>query len=109
MVNYSMTSGSLWNYYRDKIDNVNVNDDASDGKSFEYNTKRVGETLERPLQPGNPEKQTITTTYTILIHRSHYSTQISWQFLEISWFTFHELWSRTWIIMDKRLRFYKTS
>ena len=84
MVNYSMTSGSLWNYYRDKIDNVNVNDDASDGKSFEYNTKRVGETLERPLQPGNPEKLTITTTYTILIHRSHYSTQISWQFLEIS-------------------------
>ena len=32
--NYSMTSGSLWNYYRDEIDDVDGN--ASDGKSFEY-------------------------------------------------------------------------
>ena len=29
--NYSMTSGSLWNYYRDEI-----NDDANEIKSFEY-------------------------------------------------------------------------
>ena len=28
--NYSITSGSLWNYYRDKINDVN--DNASDGK-----------------------------------------------------------------------------
>ena len=28
--NYSMTSGSLWNYYRGKIDDVD--DNASDGK-----------------------------------------------------------------------------
>ena len=32
-----MTSGSLWNCYRDEI--VNINDDASDGKSFKYKTK----------------------------------------------------------------------
>ena len=38
--NYSMTSGSLWNYYRDKTDDVD--DNASDGKSFEYRTKIVG-------------------------------------------------------------------
>ena len=31
---YSMTSGSLWNYYRDKTDDVN--DNASDGKWFSY-------------------------------------------------------------------------
>ena len=30
--NYSMTSGRLWNYYRDDVDNVI--DNASDGKSF---------------------------------------------------------------------------
>ena len=30
--NYSMTSGSLWNYYRDEIDDNN--DNASDGKSL---------------------------------------------------------------------------
>ena len=35
--NYSMTSGRLWNYYRDYIDNTN--DNASDGKSFKYKTK----------------------------------------------------------------------
>ena len=43
--NYSMTSGSLWNYYRDKIDDVD--DNVSDGKSFEYKTKIVGNTPER--------------------------------------------------------------
>ena len=35
--NYSMTSGSLWNYYRDEIDVIN--DNASDGRSFTYITK----------------------------------------------------------------------
>ena len=34
--NYSMTLGRLWNYYRDKIDDVDVNDSASDGKSIKY-------------------------------------------------------------------------
>ena len=52
--NYSITSRSLWNYYRDE-----VNDDANEsnasrikinnnekitGKSFEYNTKLMGST-----------------------------------------------------------------
>ena len=31
---YYMTSRSLWNYYGDEIDDVD--DNASDGKSFEY-------------------------------------------------------------------------
>ena len=44
--NYSMTSGSLWNYYRDEIDDVYGN--ASDGKSFKYITKIVEKTLKRP-------------------------------------------------------------
>ena len=35
--NYSMTSGTLWNYYRDEVDDVD--DNASDGKSFMYKTK----------------------------------------------------------------------
>ena len=44
-----MTSGCLWNYYRDEEDNVNH--DASDGKSFEYKTK-ISEKIEtRPAQP----------------------------------------------------------
>ena len=46
-----MTSGNLWNYYRDKINNIN--DNASDGKSIKYKTKIVGKTPERPEQPGN--------------------------------------------------------
>ena len=44
--NYSMTSGSLWNYYRDEIDDVHNNN--SGGKSFKYKTKIVGQTPERP-------------------------------------------------------------
>ena len=44
-----MTSGSLWNYYKDEIDDVY--DNASDGNSFNYKTKIVGNTLERLLQP----------------------------------------------------------
>ena len=35
--NYSMTSGGLWNYYREEINDVDNN--ASDGKSFKYKTK----------------------------------------------------------------------
>ena len=37
--NYSMTSGILWKFYRDEIDDVN--DNASNGKSFKYKTKIV--------------------------------------------------------------------
>ena len=44
--NYSMTLGSLWNYYRDKIDDVY--DNAPDGKSFAYKIKIVGSTPENP-------------------------------------------------------------
>ena len=39
-LNYSVTLGKLWNYYRDEIDDVD--DNASDGKSFKYKTKIVG-------------------------------------------------------------------
>ena len=49
--NYSMTSGSLRSYYREKIDNV---DDVSDGKSFKYETKRIGKTEARPDCPAQP-------------------------------------------------------
>ena len=46
-----MTSVSLCDYYRDKIDVVD--DNASDGKSFKYKIKIVGNTLERPPQTEN--------------------------------------------------------
>ena len=47
--NYSMKSGSLWNYYRDKIDDVD--DDASNNKSFKYKTKLIGKAKTRSPQP----------------------------------------------------------
>ena len=38
--NYSMTSGSLWNYFRDEIDDVDdVDDNPPEGTSFKYKTK----------------------------------------------------------------------
>ena len=40
---YSMISESLWNDYRDEID-----DNASYGKSFKYITKIIGKSPERP-------------------------------------------------------------
>ena len=49
--NYSMALGSFWNYYRDEIDDVD--DNASDGKSFNYKTKIVRKTPQRPAQSGN--------------------------------------------------------
>ena len=47
--NYSMTSGSLWNYYRDEIDDID--DDASDGRSFKDKTRIVGKSPKRPPRP----------------------------------------------------------
>ena len=44
MYNYSMILGIFWNYYRDENDDVDVNDNVSDGKLLEYETKIVGET-----------------------------------------------------------------
>ena len=43
--NYSMTSRSLWNYYRDEVDDIK--DNASDGKSFDYKAKS-GKSEARP-------------------------------------------------------------
>ena len=44
-----MTSESLWNYYRDEIDDDDDDDDdnASNGKSVEYKTKIVGKRSQR--------------------------------------------------------------
>ena len=50
--NYSMTSRSLWNYYRDEVDDIK--DNASDGKSFDYKAK-YQENQKEDLQPGNAE------------------------------------------------------
>ena len=45
--NYSMTSGSLLNYFRDETDDVNY-------KSFNYKTKIVETIPERPARPPQP-------------------------------------------------------
>ena len=52
--NYSMTSGNLWNYYKDAVnDDANENENANNktnnettitSKSFEYKTKVIGRT-----------------------------------------------------------------
>ena len=50
---FNMTPGSLWSYYRDEIDEVD--DNASDSKSFNSKTKIVGKTQERQPQPDPDE------------------------------------------------------
>ena len=64
-----MTSaGSLWNYYRDEIGNVD--DNALDSKEFKYQTRIVGKTPERrerperQLQKSRWNSFTMTTTTT---------------------------------------------
>ena len=42
-----MTTGSLWNYYRDEVDDVN--DNASERKSFKYKTKTTGKKQKQGL------------------------------------------------------------
>ena len=51
---YSMTSGSLWSYYRDKVNDIDNENNADNyrinnnktmtSKSFEYKTKLIGST-----------------------------------------------------------------
>ena len=53
--NYSMISGSLWNYYREKIDDID--DNSSDGELFNYKGKIVEEIPERPPKTGNPKNE----------------------------------------------------
>ena len=72
--NYSITSGSLWNYYRDKIHSVNY--DTSEGKSFTYKTKIIRKTEGKPpgppvtpageVQPSQPPVPSLNTEVTIL-------------------------------------------
>ena len=59
--NYSMTSGGLWNYYRDEIDNLD--DNASDGQLFEYKTKIVGNRLERPGNERDANRPPVLTLH----------------------------------------------
>ena len=53
--NYSMISGSLWNYYREKIDDID--DNSSDGELSNYKGKIVEEIPERPPKLGNPKNE----------------------------------------------------
>ena len=107
--NNSLTSGSSWNYYREKIDDTD--DNASDGKSFTYKTKIIGKTLERPARPRNegdadraPKPDVPTLNVEVTIRHKYLSN-----FLEISWFTTDKLWNRTWFIIEKRLCIDRTS
>ena len=52
--NYSMTSRSLWNYYRDEIHDVD--DNALDDNFIEYKTKIVKNTPERPGNEGDANR-----------------------------------------------------
>ena len=71
-----MTSGSLWNCYRDEIDDVD--DNASDSKSFEYKTKIVVKTPKKPITSRKwmRRKPTTTTSSANFKYWSHCSTQI---------------------------------
>ena len=59
-----MTSGSLWNYYRDElIDEANDNNDPNKNvikaKSFKYKTSIIGNTYNAPEKSPNATGQAI--------------------------------------------------
>ena len=54
-----MTSGSLWSYYRDEINDVD--DNASDGKSFDCKTKIAGNTPERSRNEEDANQSPVPT------------------------------------------------
>ena len=59
--NYSMTSRSLWDYYRDEIDDVD--DKVSDGKSFEYKTEMVEKTPDIPVNKGDENRPPVPVSH----------------------------------------------
>ena len=56
-----MISESLWNYCRDKIDDVD--DNASDCKSFHYKTKIVAKAPQRPGNEGDANRPRVLTLH----------------------------------------------
>ena len=70
--NYSMTSGKLWNYYRNKV--ADVDDNVSADKSFKYKRKIIGNTPERNKGDANgPPVSTLNVGVTILLkHLSNF-------------------------------------
>ena len=84
--NYSMSSGSLWDYHRDEIDDVD--DNVLDGKSLAYETKIVGKTPKiwsgSEGDENRPPAPNLNVECTIPIK-----------------FAIDKLWNRTRFIMDK--------
>ena len=64
--NYSITSGSLWNYYRDEIDHdasssrINKNKTTAN-KSFEYKTKLIA------ITPNNGSRLAANVVVVVLL------------------------------------------
>ena len=91
--NYSMVSGRWQNYYRNKTDDADANDSDSKGRSFEYKTKIIEETPERPPERGNvdvgqPAQPPVPSLNILSLFHSNSSFWISLLF------TFDKLWSR---------------
>ena len=87
--NYSMTSGILWNYYRDEI--VTVDDNASDSQSFEYKTKIVGNTPEKPGNEGDANRPPVPTLHVEVTIPLKYLSNV-WRFLDLTLINFVCKW-----------------
>ena len=93
-----MKSGSLRNYYRDKIRDVDNN--APNGKSFKYKTIIVGKTPERQPQSWNPEDTNQAAQPKVPALKVE--VIIPLQYLSGIWWFLDKLWNRTWFIIDKK-------
>ena len=94
--NYSMTSGSLWNCYRDEIDDVH--DNATDGKSFEYKTKIVGNTPERSRNEGDANRPPVPTLNVEVTIPLKYLSNLPLINCEIE---FDSLWTKDCVLIEQ--------
>ena len=78
--NYPMTSGSLWNYQRDEIDNIH--DNGLYGKSVKYKTKTVGKTPARPINKRDTNRPAVPKLNVEVTIPFKY-VSIFWRFLDL--------------------------
>ena len=100
MPTYSMISGSLRNYYRDEIDNVN----ASDDKSFKYKRKIAGITPALPGNEGDANRSAVPTLNVEVTIPLKYLSKL-WRILTSSLINceteFDLSWIQDWILIEQ--------
>ena len=99
--NYSETSGSLWNYYRDEPNNTPANNynayPVTNSKSFKYKSSIIGKTVSK-----NNDNNNMIENVEIVVPLKHFSN--FWRTFDMplnNWEVFLTLtWSKNYVSTD---------